>query len=147
VPYVAHEQQCASFSRSCKRWYVRQYGYIGGYYGATTVEDMQREIMANGPVPVSIMAYQDFMQYKSGIYIHHKDTEKLGASSSSPDPHFEITNHVVEIVGWGEEHGTPYWIVKNSWSEKWGEQGYVRVRRGTDEIAIESEVISVQLQL
>ncbi|CAH0717525.1 unnamed protein product, partial [Brenthis ino] len=37
-------------------------------------------------------------------------------------------NHAVLAVGWGERKGEPHFILKNSWSEAWGERGYVRVQ-------------------
>jgi len=34
------------------------------------------------------------------------------------------------MVAAGEEGGVPYFTIKNSWSAKWGEHGYVRIEQG-----------------
>jgi C1A family cysteine protease len=68
--------------------------------------------------PVSIAIEADtryFQSYTSGI---------LDASDCGTN-----LDHGVLIVGFGEDDGIKYWIVKNSWGESWGEDGYVRILR------------------
>ncbi|ONK81118.1 uncharacterized protein A4U43_C01F25500 [Asparagus officinalis] len=38
-------------------------------------------------------------------------------------------NHAVTVIGYGESSKDKYWIVKNSWSSKWGENGYIRMEK------------------
>uniref|UniRef100_H2ZLT0 Dipeptidyl peptidase 1 n=1 Tax=Ciona savignyi TaxID=51511 RepID=H2ZLT0_CIOSA len=136
-PYLGKDtDKCEPAMVDCKRHYVAKYEYVGGYYGACSEEKMIEDLVAFGPIAVAIEVYPDFQQYKSGIYHHVTSVER----NSPPFNPFELTNHAVLVVGYGADpsSGEKYWIVKNSWGESWGEKGFVRIRRGVDEIAISS---------
>jgi hypothetical protein len=45
---------------------------------------------------------------------------------------------IYEIPGLWTEKGMDYWLVANSWSPAWGEKGYFKIRRGTNECGIET---------
>jgi len=47
-------------------------------------------------------------------------------------------DHGVLVVGFDDTNQPPYWIIKNSWGEGWGEDGYIRVEKGTDQCLITS---------
>jgi len=74
-------------------------------------------IMSLGPIEVGMLVYDDFFSYSGGIYQHPDSDDWLGG-------------HAVTLVGWGKEDGLEYWIVKNSWGEDWGEDGYFRIAMG-----------------
>jgi len=39
-------------------------------------------------------------------------------------------NHAVTLVGYGSDEALgDYWIIRNHWNTKWGENGYMRIKR------------------
>jgi C1A family cysteine protease len=72
--------------------------------------------VAQQPVSIAIEADTKYFQsYSSGV---------LTSSSCGQN-----LDHGVLIVGYGVENGIKYWLVKNSWSTSWGDQGYVKIAR------------------
>jgi KDEL-tailed cysteine endopeptidase len=38
-------------------------------------------------------------------------------------------DHGVSLVGYGNQNGTLFWIIRNQFGPSWGEQGYIRLIR------------------
>ncbi|CAH2225561.1 dipeptidyl peptidase 1 [Pelobates cultripes] len=133
-PYTGSDSPC-TLKDDYYRYYTAEYHYVGGFYGGCNEALMKYELLMGGPLAVAFEVYDDFMHYGGGIYHHTGLQDKFNP--------FQLTNHAVLLVGYGEEsNGEKYWIVKNSWGESWGEKGYFRIRRGTNECAIESIAVS-----
>lgn len=130
-PYKGKDEPCSE--KKCARYYTADYSYVGGFYGACNEELMRIQLVKNGPLAVGFEVYNDFMYYSSGIYHHTGLKDALNF--------FEETNHAVLLVGYGVSNGEKFWIVKNSWGSKWGEKGFFRIRRGTDECGFESMAV------
>jgi C1A family cysteine protease len=81
--------------------------------------------VAQQPVSIAIEADTKYFQsYSGGI---------LTSSSCGTN-----LDHGVLIVGYGEDNGQKYWLVKNSWGTTWGDKGYVKIARSnsTDDAGI-----------
>lgn len=73
----------------------------------------------------------------AAIYASDKGFSNYGAGVFQGCSQKQI-NHAVVVVGYGTEKGVDYWLVKNSWGPSWGDKGFIKVRRGTNECNIEN---------
>ncbi|KNC78522.1 hypothetical protein SARC_09047 [Sphaeroforma arctica JP610] len=94
-------------------------------------DQMRAALVKYGPLSVALNA--NWLQFYFGGVSNPWFCDPLGL------------NHAVLIVGYGSETsavGTekPYWIVKNSWGESWGEQGYFRMIRNVGKCGINTAV-------
>lgn len=79
--------------------------------------------IAQQPTSIAIEAKQMVFQfYKSGVL----SNDECGKNAA--------IDHGVLVVGYGKDKdsGLPYWLVKNSWGETWGDKGFVKLSRKSE---------------
>lgn len=114
-PYEAHDDKCRFKNKTIG---ADDKGYMEIPSGDEA--KLTKAIAMKGPVSVAIDASQEsFRLYDGGVY----DEPNCGNSEENLD-------HGVLVVGYGTDpvHGD-YYLVKNSWSETWGQSGYIKMAR------------------
>nr|ATU82457.1 venom C1A protease 4 [Lethocerus distinctifemur] len=90
---------------------------IKGFVNVTSGDEnaLRTAIFLNGPVSISIDAsVKSFSFYSNGVYYDPACKNKI-----------DELDHAVLAVGYGRMNGQNYWLVKNSWSNYWGNDGYI----------------------
>lgn len=129
VDYTGYDGTCASHQKYKKKLSsssflarvddqesaaFQQFGLKGWHKLPQNKVGPLMQAIQDGPVAISVGA-DLWNAYSSGIF-----------DSCSKDV---VVNHAVVLFGYGSDDGIPYWTVRNSWGNSWGESGYIRLLR------------------
>jgi len=113
-PYLGYDNTCSFASKNVGAK-IRNFTMV-----SSNETQMAAYLVKNGPLAIAANA-EEWQFYIGGVFYF---------------PCMTSLDHGILIVGYGVEtdifdETMPFWIVKNSWGEDWGESGYIRIERGT----------------
>lgn len=131
-PYEAKDLPCRQRCPEWKDTRVR----IDSWSWVTQDVDALKAAVYENPVATAFNVYEDFRYYDGGVYEHVSGDYAGG--------------HAVIIVGWDDNppEEIPCFIVKNSWDEDWGEDGYFRIgySQVTNEVSFGSDTSDFDME-
>lgn len=105
---------------------------------------IDRALLQHGPVAIGFQADYALVEHREGIFA--PNCGRCGAGEEC------VMNHALLLVGYGverkanasasassmdggggrveDDREVPYWIAMNTWGDAWGENGFVRIRKG-----------------
>ncbi len=84
------------------------------------IRTIKEAVWSYGPIATNMVFFEDLDRYTHGVYIYDGKSEEQGG-------------HWVAIVGWRDDPEVKnggYWICRNSWGPRWGENGYFNIAYG-----------------
>ncbi len=121
-PYNATDEICKKIS-PITNFKVIKWGYINN-----NVEEMKSAIFQYGPIATGVSVDKEFYKYINGIYDHNS---------------LEGVNHAVVLVGWDDSIKS--WILRNSWGNSWGINGYMYIEYGKSSIGTNAVYVVTNL--
>lgn len=109
-PYKAFQNSCKA-KKFKSKYQVKGYSLLKPTDVTGLVKGLKKQ-----PVSVAIEVQSDFMHYHSGVYHNEYCGDGL--------------NHGVLAVAYYTDVEDPYFLVKNSWGEDWGDNGYIKMAVG-----------------
>ena len=96
-------------------------------YVSETVAAIKEAIFKYGPISASVAVDPYFSAYAGGVFDRNYDS---------------FTNHAISLVGWDDTQGeNGVWYLRNSWSDEWGEDGYMRIEYNCSRVGEDSAYV------
>ncbi len=125
VPYAASERTCDPGKASKHK--VAAWGFVDQYAKVPSTDKLKQSLCKYGPSAVAVHVNESFKMYSGGVYDENTDAQ---------------VNHAVVIVGWDDKRGA--WLMRNSWGNWWGEDGYMWIKYGSNNIGSQAVWATVE---
>lgn len=119
-PYQARSGKCRSTAQM-KYYKIADFGFVSSTQGVASTQAIKDCMVQYGPISVAVAADNAFANYRAGTVF----------KGNSRD-----INHAVILVGWDDAKGA--WLMRNSWGKEWGDQGYMWIAFGANQIGTEA---------
>ncbi|KAJ9521835.1 hypothetical protein QJQ45_024698, partial [Haematococcus lacustris] len=127
-PYLSNNDYCRARNAS-------RPGQFKGFLEIPSRDEhaLMEAVLTLGPIAVAVDAeFESFRAYGEGVY------DEARCSSRSAD-----LDHAVLLFGYGTTRdGVDYWLVRNSWAKFYGDDGYVKIKRGRNDCGISTDPVA-----
>jgi len=93
-----------------------------------TVDEIKAAIYQYGPIGAGVAVNNAFEGYTSGIF---------NGCDNTP------VNHAISLVGWDDDG--QYWILRNSWGQEFGQNGYMYIRYGCNQVGMSANYVMLNI--
>merc|ERR1711988_1730217 len=111
-PYEGKDSSCKTGQRPVR---FSSFSYIDSHKRGRGEPVLLAALQNEGPISITVNANRAWHQYSGGIMDVDNCPDTGGIS------------HAVLVVGFGFEGSKAYYVVRNSWATRWGEDGYIRL--------------------